>query len=265
MKPFNSFVILSHRWTGSSIFAGLLHRAGYWVGNETVRAADFETYENARLVDLNARLLRPINSQVSAPAAAGLGDPLRSAVFSSQQVAALAANARQLDLEPYRRFLADCDRERFWAWKDPQLAWTIRAWAHVADFSRTAFLTLSRSELQSWITLNKRMQVQSWRCTRRYLQAINSSNQTFAREHGARHLHLTLEDLLLHPERTLEQLNEAFGLFLSMSDLQAVCRLPLYRKRRDWRDFAEAVKVYLKNYQARDGRGAEAAARNQAA
>lgn len=251
MKPFNSFVILSHRWTGSSIFAGLLHRAGYWVGDETKRAADFETYENARLVDLNARLLQEIRPSESGQT---LADSSRATTFSSGQVAALAENARHLDLEPYRQFVGDCDRERFWAWKDPQLALTVRAWAHVADFRRTAFLTLSRSELQSWITLNKRMQVQSWRCMRRYLQAINASNQSFAQHHGARHLHLTLEDLLLHPEQTLEQLNAAFGLFLGMSDLQAVCRLPLYRKRRDWRDFAEAVMLYLKNYHARDGR-----------
>jgi hypothetical protein len=265
VKPFNSIVILSHRWTGSSIFAGLLHRAGYWVGNETVRAADFETYENARLVDLNSRLVRALNPTMSASADRGFDDPLRSPVFSPQQVDALAANARRLDMEPFRRFVEECNRERFWTWKDPQLAWTIRAWANVADFSRTAFLTLSRSELQSWITLNKRMQVQSWRCTRRYLQAINASNQSFAQEHGARHLHLTLEDLLLHPEQTLEQLNKAFGLYLGMSDLQAVCRLPLYRKRRDWRDFAEAVKVYLKNYHARDGRGLIAETRSHAA
>ena len=244
VKPFNSIVILSHRWTGSSVFAGLLHRAGYWVGSETVRQPDFDTYENARLVELNSQLLRALRP--------GLKPDTH---FCPHEAAQLERDARLLDPAPYRDFVAACDKERFWTWKDPQLAWTVRAWGHVADFSRTAFLTLSRSELQSWITLNKRMHVQSWRCTRQYQQAINASNQAFAQAHGARHLHLTLEELLLEPEQTLERMNEAFGLYLGMGDLQAVCRLPLYRKRRDWRDFAEAVMVYLKNYHARDGRG----------
>lgn len=268
VKPFNSIVILSHRWTGSSIFAGLLHRAGYWVGSETVRGQDFETYENARLVELNSRMLGSLRpTSTSMPGAAPANGHALSAdtQFSIDAVEQVGRRASELNLRPYREFVAECESERFWTWKDPQLAWTVRAWAHVADFSRTAFLTLSRSELQSWITLNKRMQVQSWRCTRRYQQAINASNQTFAHAHGARHLHLTLEDLLLKPEHTLEQMNEAFGLFLGMSDLQAVCRLPLYRKRRDWRDFAEALMVYLKNYHARDGRGVVAAAPSQAA
>ena len=140
----------------------------------------------------------------------------------------------------------------------------MRAWSGVADFGRTAFLTLSRSELQSWITLNKRKQVQSFGYTRKHHQAINASNQAFAQEYGARHLHLTLENLLVEPEATLERMNETFGTFLEMDDLRTVCRLPLYRKRRDWRDFAEALKTYLKNYHARDGRGL-AAARSQAA
>jgi hypothetical protein len=268
VKPYNSIVILSHRWTGSSIFAGLLHRAGYWVGADTVRGPDFETYENARLVELNSQLLGSLRPEcgLALGGVSGNGDGLGADTrFCADAAEEVGRRASELDLSPLREFVSECDRERFWTWKDPQLAWTVRAWAHVADFSRSAFLTLSRSELQCWITLNKRMHVQSWRCTRRYQQAINAANQSFAQTHGARHLHLTLEDLLLQPEQTLEQLNEAFGLFLGMSDLQAVCRLPLYRKRRDWRDFADAVKVYLKNYHARDGRGVLAPADTQAA
>lgn len=244
MTPFNSIVILSHRWTGSSIFTGLLHRAGYWVGTETVRQPDFDTYENARLVELNAQLLRTLRP--------GLKPDTQ---FCARDAEQFERDASLLDSEPYREFVAACDREKFWTWKDPQLTWTVRAWAPVTDFSRTAFLTLSRSELQTWIMLNKRMQVQSWRCSRQYHNAVNASNQAFAKANGASHLHLTLEDLLLQPEQTLEQLNVAFGLYLGMSDLQAVCRLPLYRKRRDWRDFTEALMVYVKNYHVRDGRG----------
>ena len=244
MKPFNSIVILSHGWTGSSIFAGLLQRAGYWVGTETVKKPEFDTYENARLVELNSQLLHTLHPRLR-------GEDH----FSAREVEQIEHDASHLDLQPHRDFVTQCEQERFWAWKDPQLTWTVRAWARVADFSRTAFLTLSRSDLQSWITLNQRSHVQSWSFTRRHNQAINRSNQAFALTHGAKHLHLTLEDLLLKPEGTLDRLNDTFGLYLGMGDLQSVCHLPLYRKRRDWRDFTGALKNYLKHYHARDGRG----------
>jgi hypothetical protein len=243
VKPFNSIVILSHVWTGSSIFAGLLQRAGYWVGTETVKKPEFDTYENARLVELNSQLLHTLH-----PACGGR--PL-------QRTRGRADRARREPPGPAAtpRLRHPVRAGTLLAWKDPQLTWTVRAWARVADFSRTAFLTLSRSDLQSWITLNQRSHVQSWNFTRRHNQAINRSNQAFALTHGAQHLHLTLEDLLLKPEGTLDRLNDTFGLYLGMGDLQSVCHLPLYRKRRDWRDFTGALKNYLKHYHARDGRG----------
>jgi hypothetical protein len=39
-----------------------------------------------------------------------------------------------------------------------------------------------------------------------------------------------------------------------MGDLQRVCRVPLYRKNRGWKDFVIAGLIYAKNFRERDGR-----------
>jgi len=50
-------IILTHGVSGSSVFAALLGRAGYWLGSETVQKPDYDTFENAALVALNYELL----------------------------------------------------------------------------------------------------------------------------------------------------------------------------------------------------------------
>jgi len=54
-----NIIILTHGWTGSSVFAALLGRAGYWLGSSTVKNKDYDTFENAELVARNRELLHP--------------------------------------------------------------------------------------------------------------------------------------------------------------------------------------------------------------
>ena len=53
-------IVLTHGWTGSSIFSALFGEAGYWLGGETVVKPDYDTFENADLVALNNRLLHEL-------------------------------------------------------------------------------------------------------------------------------------------------------------------------------------------------------------
>lgn len=239
-----NLIILTHGWTGSSVFSALLGRAGYWLGSETVKKADYDTFENADLVGLNRRLLREL--------APGLDHEHQ---FELKDVESIARAAQALDLSPYRAFVERCSSHGPWVWKDPRLTWTIRAWESAMDLERTSFLVLTREDLQAWISSNSRRHVQSWSFTRRYNRGITEANCRFIRQVGRPWLRLSFEDLLLEPERTLDSLNEAFGLALGLSDLQAVCREPLYRRSRGVRDFLEAGLVFLRNYSERDGRG----------
>lgn len=242
-RPTQNIVILTHGWTGSSVFSALLGRAGYWLGSETVRKTDYDTYENADLVVLNRRLLDQL--------APGLDHEHR---FEPADIERIDAAADRIDLQPYRAFVERCSAEGCWVWKDPRLTWTIGVWARVLDIQRTSFLVLTRDDLQAWISANARRHVQSWDFTCGYNHGITRANCRRVAGFGRPVLQLGFEDLLLEPERTLDRLNGFFGLHLTLEDLLAVSREPLYRRSRGWRDFVEALLVYVKNYSERDGR-----------
>ena len=237
-------IVLTHGWTGSSIFSALFGEAGYWLGGETMAKPDYDTFENAGLVALNNRLLHELAPTLN-----------HEHQFSDHDVQKIAARATALDLQPYRNFIAECNQNQPWLWKDPRLTWTIRAWSSVLDLEQTAFLVLTRDPTQAWISANLRRHVQSFAFTRRYNGGITQSNLRFLQERGLPHLHLSFEDLLLSPQDTLARLNAFFKLGLSMAQLHAVCRLPLHRKSRNWKDFMVASLIYMKNFGERDGRG----------
>ncbi|MDO9091408.1 MAG: hypothetical protein Q7U99_02005 [Rubrivivax sp.] len=237
-------IVLTHGWTGSSIFSALFGEAGYWLGGETMAKPDYDTFENAGLVALNNRLLQQLAPKLN-----------HEHQFAQADVEAIATRSRSWDMRPCRDFVAECGQHQPWLWKDPRLTWTIRAWAQVLDLQTTSFLVLTRDPTQAWISANLRRHVQSFTFTRSYNEGITQSNLRFLQEGGLPYLKLSFEDLLLAPEATLERLNSAFDLGLGLTQLHEVCRLPLGRKSRNWKDFALASLIYLKNFQERDGRG----------
>ena len=239
-----NIIVLTHGWTGSSVFSGLLGQAGFWLGADTVAKPDYNTHENVDLVSHNNRLLQLLSPSLN-----------HEHRFEPSDVQEIAVRARTLDLTPYREFVTSCDAHRPWVWKDPRLTWTIRIWAEVLDLQQTAFLVLTRDPLQAWVSANQRRHIQSHEFTRQYNGGITACNLQFLTERNLPHLALSFEDLLLQPEATLERMNKAYGLALTMQALQAVCHIPLYRKSRRWTDVVHASLIYLKNYAERDGRG----------
>jgi len=236
-------IILTHGVSGSSVFAALLGRAGYWLGSETVQKPDYDTFENAALVALNYELLH-----VLAP---GIRHEHR---FAFEDVSRLAQRAATLDMQPHREFLSHCAANAPWVWKDPRLTWTIRVWAKVLDLERVAFLVLTRNDLQAWISTNQRRHIESLGFTKQYNHDITRSNVRFLDDLRLPYLAMSFEDLLLQPEKTLACLNEFLELRLTMVDLRAVCKAPLHRKSRGWKDLLLAALIYAKNYRERDGR-----------
>ena len=236
-------IVLTHGWTGSSVFAGLLRRAGAWLGDETIVKPDYDTFENAGLVKLNNMLLERF--------AAGLNHEHQ---FDDAHVRLIAERARDADLPELRSFVDQCDQHRPWLWKDPRLTWTIRVWADLLDVTNTRFVVLTRETTQAWITANLRRHIQSFAFTRAYNGGITDSNIRFLNERAIPYLALSFEDLLLNPDKTLDRLNQHLACHLTMTDLQSVCFVPLGRRNRGARDFVKAAAIYVKNYGERDGR-----------
>lgn len=242
-KASRNVVILTHGWTGSSVFAALMGRAGCWLGSETVVKTDYDTFENADLVAWNRRLLAMFAPQLD-----------HEHHFEPADVTRIERAAESLDLQPLREFVARCQAHGSFVWKDPRLTWTIRIWARVLDLERTDFLVLTREDLQAWISANARRHVQSWSYTRKYNHGITESNSVFVRSLGRPVVRMSFEDLLLEPEDTLARLNTRFGLAICLSDLMHVCREPLYRRSRGWLDLLQSTGIYVKNFGERDGR-----------
>ncbi len=235
-----SLVILTHGWTGSSVFSALAERGGYWTGSETVKKVDYDTHENADLVAMNRRMMKELRFE---------GDHEREFVPSA--VEELALRARDIDLSPYREFVARCNQHAPWVWKDPRLTWTIRIWERILSTSELAFMILTRDDTQAWISCNIRRHIQSMRFTKEYNHGITASNLRYVKDRGLPYMQFEFEDLLLRPEATLESINRFLGLTLSMGDLESVYKYPLRKKSRGAKDFFFALMIYLKNYSER--------------
>jgi hypothetical protein len=236
-------IILTHGWSGSSVLAGLIGRAGAWLGEETMAKPDYDTFENTDLIDLNKDLMERF-----APALNYEHD------FKSAHVSVITEGARAADLSKLRSFVEQCGHHRPWLWKDPRLTWTIRVWADLLDLSNTRFVVLTRETTQAWIGANLRRHIQSFAFTRAYNDGVTQSNTRFLNERGLPYLSLSFEDLLLAPDRTLERLNGHLDVALTREDLRTVCKLPLGRRNRGFNDFFKAAAIYAKNYRERDGR-----------
>jgi hypothetical protein len=235
-----NLIILTHGWTGSSVFSGLVERVGYWTGSETFKKVDYDTHENADLVVMNRRMMKELRYE---------GEYEHE--FVPSIIEELAVRAQDLDLSPYRQFVAQCNQYRPWVWKDPRLTWTIRVWERVLSTSEIAFMILTRDDTQAWISSNIRRHIQSMRFTREYNHGITASNLRYVKDRGLPHVQFSFEDLLLRPEATLDSINHFLELSLSMSDLEDVYKYPLRRKSRGAKDFFLALMIYLKNYSER--------------
>ncbi len=240
----DNVIILTHGISGSSVVSALLAEAGYWIGSETRVKPVYDTFENSDLVGMNERLL-----------AAHLPDLKYEYDFRGSDVRHMARQRDRIDFDALRAFVAQCDGQGPWLWKDPRLTWTIRLWAEVLPLQRLRFLVLTREPVQAWVSANVGRHVQGWRYTQNDNGSITQSNLAFLREAGLPFLKFSFEDLLLRPEPTLEALGRHLDLSLSMEQLQLVCRLPLYRRSKSGLDFAKALAILIKNFGERDGRG----------
>src|SRR5689334_25193412 len=115
-------IVLTSGLTGSSVLTGLIARAGYWTGDTTFKKRDYETFENARLIELNLRLFKEAGYR---------GNYLLE--FPEPAMKAIAALPEHVDLTDYKSFLQYCDEHGPWVWKDPRLWLTIRFWRNMLN------------------------------------------------------------------------------------------------------------------------------------
>jgi hypothetical protein len=230
-------IILTAGLTGSSVVAGLLKQAGYWVGEATAKKPEYDTFENTALVALNDRLLQAVGH-----------DERFDRVFRRGQIDDVGRAAARVDLAPYRQFIAECVRHEPWVWKDPRLWLTIRVWAPLLDRERLRIVVVSRQHSQAWISHILRRQIQTPGYCRDYMEGVRAALLEFIAEYKLPHIEIVYEDILFKPEQVIEKLGDFLETDIAMSDLQKFYRGPLYRRKHGVGDFLRAIMIYLKNY-----------------
>lgn len=230
-------IILTHGWTGSSVFTALIAKAGYWYGNDTFQKIDYNTFENLELIELNKRMLGEL----------GYGGD-HEHEFDPEEVIRLAERSADIDLSPYADFVTRCGENSPWIWKDPRLTWTIRVWAKLLKLEDVAFIILTRDDEQAWISSNLRRHIQSRRFTHAYNHGITDSLKQFLTHAGKDFVELEFEDLLLRPEATIADINSHLGIALTEADLRSVYKGQLHRKSNGLKNKLKATAIYLKNY-----------------
>ena len=228
-------VILTSGLSGSSVLAGLLGKAGYWLGHETKKIG-YDTYENSELVDLNRRVLH--DSGFFHEDAGDLPPP------SIPRIAALAEGGR---LEVYRRFLQKCSENAPWVWKDPRLCYTMFFWNRIHDFSSSRFIFATRDSRQAWTGLVLRGRVNmAWEDYLRIERNDEDAAQRFLRKHSIHAHSVAFEDLILQPEEVIEGLNNFLGTSITMADFRNIYRGSLGSLRWSRTDFVRArLKVTI--------------------
>lgn len=238
-------IILTHGWTGSSVFTALVGKAGYWFGDDTFQKVDYNTYENTELVELNNKMIEDL----------GFAGDREHQILTQEVLDELYQKSFDIDCKPYQDFVEKIEQNQPWIWKDPRLALTIRIWARFLNLDNIAFVILTRDDEQSWITSNLRRHIQSKEFTKNYNHAVTDLFKSFLKEKGKDQIQFEFEDMQLRPEYTIEELNKFLDVELTMEDLLSVYKLPLYKKSKGLKDKLKAWAIYLKNYNLRDNLG----------
>lgn len=242
MSHLSGVIILTTGSSGSSVLAGTIAAKGFWVGRET-KKLNFDTYENARLVDLNVEILKAAGFQRY-----DCND------LPSPEVARIRSLAKSPLSSVCKDFIAECDAHRPWLWKDPRLSYTIHLWGHFLHLERIKFVFIERDMKQSYagLILSRRVPM-SYAQHNMINQNYKNSVLSFFETHSVPFLMLEFEELLLKPESTLPRVSLFLESNITVEDLRGVYKGPLYRVRYTKRDWYEALlRYYLYRYVKRD-------------
>ncbi len=235
-----NIIILTSGLVGSSVLTAMMSRAGYWVGDQTMKKHDYNTWENNELIELNKKILSDTGF-----------DANWTMEYQPDYIDRVMSKAGHLDPAPYRAFVDKCNQHSPWIWKDPRLWLTIRYWMNFLDKENVFFLIIKRESLQSWISIILRRQIQTFAYLKKYFEGTNGAIMDSVHSLQLPHLEIPYEDLLTAPETVIQRINDQLGTTLTVDDLRAVFRGRLYKKQHGLFNFLKASAIYLKNYSIR--------------
>ncbi len=235
-----NIIVLTSGLSGSSVVTNLLCRAGYWSGDSTCKKSDYNTHENSRLVELNEQLLQLLSY-----------DQEYSITVKANKLAQAADLINHIDLTAFKTFIADCDKENPWIWKDPRLWVTMPFWIQLLPEDSFQVVFVDRSISQRWISELLRRNIQTINYCATYNAEIKRLIKQFVEKHQLSCCDVLFDELIESPESTLALINRSLDITLELTDLKAVYNKPLYEKARGLSSLLCSILIYLKNYRVR--------------
>ena len=231
-KP--NLIILTPGLSGSSVITSLISNAGYFLGKNTAKI-EYDTFENKKLVEHNITLFKQTGFMWRDP-----GDLPPPSIEKMKEL------HKNIDLNPYRDFIKECDESSPWIWKDPRLSYTMFFWKELLNLENCKFIHITREIRQIWtgVILRVPLPVSFKNLQTVHGNTINSAEH-FLDSNSINALKLELEDLLINPDSNLEKINSFLDINLSIDDFKRVYNGKLYKKR--WSPIQQA-KAHLYFY-----------------
>ena len=231
----DNVLILTTGSSGSSVLAGIIATQGYWTGNET-KKLNFDTFENAELVDLNMEILAA--SSFKRHDCNDLPQP---------SIKAIKQLTTHIDLKPFNNFIEKCSRHQPWLWKDPRLSFTIHFWAQIMEINSYKYILMDRDPIQSYtgLILNRKVPMSFTEQSRINQNYIKSCKLFFQdQDKDLPYFRCTFEDLIINPVNLLQRLNTFLDTNMDLQNVKSVYRGDLYYKRYSKLDFLKAKAQY---------------------
>lgn len=228
-KP--NLIILTPGLSGSSVITSLISNAGYFLGKNTAKI-EYDTFENKKLVEHNITLFKQTGYKWHDPGS-----------LPPPSIGKMKELYNNIDLNPYRNFIKECDESSPWIWKDPRLSYTMFFWKELLDLDNCKFIHITREIKQIWTGIVLRVPLPAAFKNIRAIQnnTIRSAEQ-FLDLYSINALTLKFEDLLINPDTNLEKINSFLDINLSIDDFKKVYNGKLYKKR--W-SLIQQVKAHL--------------------
>jgi len=230
----SNLIILTGGISGSSVLAGLISKAGYWLGDDTKKVA-YDTFENSRLVDLNNAILKASGFHWR-----DIGE------IPPPSIRNIMACVENLELDPFQEFIDQCGHHRPWLWKDPRLSFTIYFWKKFVDLENTKFMLMLRDLKQTWTgTILRGKEPIAYKDVATIQNNAKDAAINFFEINHLEYLPLSFEDLILTPDAVITKINNFLGTNLSLNDFLSIYKGTLYKKRWNLMHFYQAHFKFL--------------------
>ncbi len=220
----NNVVILGPGRTGSSLLSGLISKDRFYINREAIESRDGYPdgdYENPDLVALNKSIFFE----------SGYGHH-KIRYDRPVDIQAMAAWADQCDADQYKQFIAKCEANRPWLWKDPRLCYTIYFWKSFVDLKKVKLIFITRDHEQIFRSYTKyKVFFTKQDIYRKYDEQVAAVERLIEEEN--------LEVLRIHynelkdKKALIQKLNAYLGTDIQLSDYDAVRRTKITKKESE--------------------------------